>query len=325
MRHGTRSWWVRISSEQEKRRSQKPERSWNLLKHRFKRPGRRLWRGRQELADARIELEEGRLEIAENEQKVADAEAELAQGEQELADAKQELADLAEPEWYVNTRDDSPGYEEYGQNAERVDNIAKVFPVFFVLVAALVCLTTMTRMIEEERTQIGTMKALGYSNGSILSKYMFYALSATCIGVMIGLMVGYQLFPSVIMSAYGMLYRLPVQITPFLWGDAAIIMTVCLAAVALTVYVCCRGVLTPMPAQLMRPKAPKNGKRVMLERIGWLWKRLSFSHKVTVRNIFRYKKRMIMTIVGIMGCTALSLSGFGLQDSINEIVENQFR
>lgn len=280
--------------------------------------------GRQELAEARIELEEGRLEIAENEQKVADAEAELAQGEQELADAKQELEDLTEPEWYVNTRDDSPGYEEYGQNAERVDNIAKVFPVFFVLVAALVCLTTMTRMIEEERTQIGTMKALGYSNGSILSKYMFYALLATGIGVAVGLVVGYQLFPGVIMSAYGMLYRLPVQITPFLWGDAAIIMAVCLAAVALTVYLCCRGVLTPMPAQLMRPKAPKNGKRVMLERIGWLWKRLSFSHKVTVRNIFRYKKRMIMTIVGIMGCTALSLTGFGLQDSINEIVENQF-
>ncbi len=280
--------------------------------------------GRAELADARKELEEGRLEIEENEQKVADAEAELADGEKELQDAKQELADLEEPEWYVNTRDDNPGYEEYGQNAERVNNIAKVFPVFFVLVAALVCLTTMTRMIEEERTQIGTMKALGYGNGAILAKYMIYALSATFIGAVIGLIVGYQLFPGVIMAAYGMLYRLPVQITPFLWGDAVVITLICLAAVALTVYLCCRSVLSPMPAQLMRPKSPKKGKRVMLERIGWLWRRLSFSHKVTVRNIFRYKKRMIMTIVGIMGCTALSLTGFGLQDSINEIVENQF-
>lgn len=284
----------------------------------------KLAQARQELADARLDLEEGRQKILDNEKKVADGEKDLEEAGEKLEDARKELADLEEPVWYVNTRDDNAGYEEYGQNAERVDNIAKIFPVFFILVAALVCLTTMTRMIEEERTQIGTMKALGYRNSDILSKYLFYALTATFIGALIGLVVGYQLFPTVIMVAYGMLYHTVIRVTPFLWGEAAWIMAACLGAVGLTVYLCCRSVLRPMPAQLMRPKAPKNGKRVLLERVGWLWKRLSFSRKVSVRNIFRYKKRMIMTIVGITGCTALSLTGFGLKDSINGIVVNQF-
>lgn len=280
--------------------------------------------GREELADARQNLEEGRGEMADNEQKLEDAEKELADGEQSLEDAKQELADLTAPEWYVYTRDDNPGYEEYGQNAERINNIARVFPAFFVLVAALVCLTTMTRMIEEERTQIGTMKALGYGDGSILAKYMVYALSASLLGCVLGLTIGYQLFPWVVMTAYGMMYSLPLQVRPFWWGNATIITLVCLAAMALTVYLCCRSVLSPMPAQLMRPKAPKKGKKVLLERVPWLWRRLSFSYKITVRNIFRYKRRMFMTIVGIMGCTGLLLTGFGLQDSIGEIIQNQF-
>lgn len=284
----------------------------------------KLAQAREELKDARLDLAEGRQKILDNEKKVADGEKDLEEAAEKLEDARKELADLEEPVWYVNTRDDNAGYEEYGQNAERVDNIAKIFPVFFILVAALVCLTTMTRMIEEERTQIGTMKALGYSNSDILSKYLFYALTATFVGALIGLVVGYQLFPTVIMVAYGMLYHTVIRVTPFLWGEAAWIMAACLGAVGLTVYLCCRSVLRPMPAQLMRPKAPKNGKRVLLERVGWLWKRLSFSRKVSVRNIFRYKKRMIMTIVGITGCTALSLTGFGLKDSINGIVVNQF-
>lgn len=283
-----------------------------------------LEEARQELSDGKADLEEGRQKILDNEKKVADGEKDLEEAQEKLDDARKELEDLEKPVWYVNTRDDNAGYEEYGQNAERVDNIAKIFPVFFILVAALVSLTTMTRMIEEERTQIGTMKALGYRNSDILAKYLFYALSATFVGALIGLVVGYQLFPTVIMVAYGMLYQTVVRVTPFLWGEAAWIMAACLGAVGLTVYLSCRSVLRPMPAQLMRPKAPKKGKRVLLERIGWLWKRLSFSRKVSVRNIFRYKKRMIMTIVGIMGCTALCLTGFGLKDSINSIVVNQF-
>ena len=277
-----------------------------------------------QLAEAKEQLFSGQKTIEENEEKLQEAEDQLREAEEKLSSSRKELAELTVPDWYVYTRDDNAGYEEYGQNAERVNNIAKVFPVFFILVAALVCMTTMTRMIEEDRTQIGTMKALGYGNGTILFKYMSYALSATCIGSILGLAVGYQLFPRVIMTAYGIMYGVPVQKAPFLWGEAAVITLICMAVVALVVYLSCRYVLSPMPAQLMRPKAPQKGKRVLLERVGVIWKHLSFSHKVTVRNIFRYKKRMFMTIIGIMGCTALSLTGFGLRDAISDIVENQF-
>lgn len=283
-----------------------------------------LTSAREKLKEAKKELSEGNQEIAENEKLLADAEAELAEAEEKIADARLELADMEAPVWYINDRDDNAGYEEYGQNSERINNIAKVFPVFFILVAALVCLTTMTRMIEEERTQIGTMKALGYGNGAILWKYMAYALSATLIGSVLGLVVGYQLFPNVIISAYGIMYSIGVKRTPFLWFDGVVIILISVGAVALVVYLCCRNVLDPMPAQLMRPKSPKKGKRVILEYIPWLWKHLSFSKKVTARNLFRYKKRMIMTIIGIMGCTGLSLTGFGVKDSINDIIANQF-
>ena len=279
---------------------------------------------KKDLETAKDEIQKGKELLEENEKQFLEGEAELADAQQELDDARAELEDLVVPEWYVNTRDDNAGYAEYGQNAERISNIAKVFPVFFILVAGLVCMTTMTRMIEEERTQIGTMKALGYGEGAILSKYLVYSMMATVAGSLVGLVVGYQLFPSIIIITYGIMYDIGVMLTPFAWGEALLITIVAMILVGLVVYSCCRNILGPMPAQMMRPKAPKNGKRVLLERIGWLWKMLSFSQKVTVRNIFRYKKRMIMTIAGIAGCTALSLTGFGVKDGVSDIVHNQF-
>lgn len=279
---------------------------------------------KDELAAAKEEIEKGKDLLAENEDQFLEGKAELADAQKELDNARSELEDLIVPEWYVNTRDDNAGYAEYGQNAERINNIAKVFPVFFILVAALVCMTTMTRMIEEERTQIGTMKALGYGDGAILSKYLVYTMLATVVGSIVGLVIGFQLFPGIIIITYGIMYDIGVVLTPFMWSEAIVITLAAMLLVGLVVYSCCRNILGPMPAQMMRPKAPKNGKRVLLERIGWLWKMLSFSQKVTVRNIFRYKKRMIMTIAGIAGCTALSLTGFGVKDSVSDIVHNQF-
>ena len=264
-----------------------------------------------------VEYEAGEAEYAENAEKLAAARIEL---DSKIA----ELAALTEPEWFIFTRSDNGGYAEYGENAERIGNIAKVFPAFFILVAALVCITAMTRMVSEERTQIGTLKALGYSGARILGKYMFYCLSATFLGCVLGLSVGFKVFPYVIAKAYSILYQIRVLETPFIWKDALIITGISLALAALTVGLCCWKTMQPMPATLMRPEAPAAGKRVLLERVKFIWNRLSFFRKVTVRNMFRYKKRMIMTLVGIMGCTALMLCGLGLKDSISDIVDKQF-
>lgn len=270
--------------------------------------------GLAEYEDGKHEYEEG---LAEFEQEIADAEA-------EIADAEAELADLEMPEWYIFTRSDNPAYAEYGENAERINNIAKVFPVFFVLVAALVCLTGMTRMVDEQRTQIGTMKALGYKSGQIMMKYLFYALTASVLGALIGLAVGTRVFPWVIITAYGMMYDMPTLLTPFDFELGAYCVAATIVCVSITVWASCRSCLKQEPAQLMRPKAPPAGKRVFLERIGFFWNRLDFSKKVSVRNIVRYKKRMLMTIVGVSGCTALLLTGFGLRDSIGDIISKQF-
>ncbi len=287
-----------------------------------------LRQAEQDYMDGLAEYEEGLDEyedgVKEFNNEKAKSDQEIADAEIEIEDAKNELHDLKKPIWYVFDRNDNTGYTEYGQNAERIDNIAKIFPVFFLLVAALVCLTTMTRMVEEQRTQIGTLKALGYSNGSILFKYMSYALSATLIGALIGLAGGFKLFPSVIIYAYGIMYNIPYSITPFWYGLSIGSIVVSMLCVAITVFFSCYAALLHMPAQLMRPKAPQNGKRVLLERIGFIWNRLNFGQKVSARNIFRYKKRMLMTVVGIAGCTALTLTGFGLRDSISDIVTLQY-
>jgi putative ABC transport system permease protein len=277
-----------------------------------------------ELAEKRADLEAGIKEYNEGKAGYEDGLAQLAEGKARLADSKKLLEELEPPEWFIYTRDDNGGYQEYGQNAERIGNIAKVFPAFFIIVAALVSITGMTRMVSEERTQIGTLKALGYSGIRIFGKYLFYGCSATFLGCVLGLAVGYKLFPFVIFKAYSILYRVQVNEMPFLFKDALIITGVSLALSALTVLFSCVKVMMPVPAQLMRPSAPPSGKRVLLERIRPVWKRLSFFSKVTVRNVFRYKKRMIMTLIGIMGCTALMLCGFALRDSISDIVAKQF-
>ncbi len=202
--------------------------------------------------------------------------------------------------------------------------IAVVFPVFFFLVAALVALTTLTRMVEEERGLIGTMKALGYSRGAIAWKYILYAGSATIAGCLFGLLIGMWLFPTVIWGAYGILYILPPLLTPFNPLYASIAAVAAVACTMLATAGACWGTLREAPARLMMPKAPKAGKRIFLERITFLWSRLSFTHKVTARNLIRYKKRFFMTVIGIAGCTALLVTGFGLRDSIGEITEKQF-
>ena len=291
--------------------------------------------GKQKLAEAERayasgldEYNAGAAEYAsaldEYNQNEPEALASLSDAREELAKARSDIDALSPPEWYVFTREDSPGYAEYGQNAERIGNIAKIFPVFFLLVAALVCLTTMTRMVDEQRGWIGTLKALGYTGGYIMSKFMLYALSATFLGAVTGLLIGFQLFPKVIIYAYTVLYNTPYSLTPFRWDMAVWSVSVSLICVALTVFLTCKSELSKMPARLMRPKSPQNGKRVLLERITPLWKRLNFSQKVSARNIFRYKKRMFMTLIGIAGCTALTLTGFGVKDSISDIVALQY-
>lgn len=284
--------------------------------------------GRAELDDARRQYEEGLAEYeearAKADKEMPDAEQKLRDGEAELADARRQLAELSEPDWYIFDRDDNPGYTEYGENAERIDNIARLFPVLFLLVAGLVSLTTMSRMVEEQRTQVGTFKALGYTDGAVVTKYMLYALSATLFGSVLGLLIGFQLFPTIIVRAYGMMYRIPRVCTPFHWRLALGTIAVALVCIALTVLGSCRGTARQQPATLMRPKAPPQGKTILLERIPFFWRRLDFSRKVSARNIFRYKKRMLMALIGISGCTALVLTGFGIKDSISNIVANQF-
>lgn len=253
-----------------------------------------------------------------------DADKQFADAQKKIDDGREKLEKTSRPKWYLFTRDDNPGYSEYGQNAERIGNIAMVFPLFFVMVAALVCLTTMTRMVEEQRTQIGTLKALGYKNGAIIFKYLLYALTAATAGAVSGMLVGMKIFPAIIITAYGMMYVIPDILLPYDY-----ILMICTTGVsvlltAVTVYFSCGGILHDCPAALMRPKTPKSGKKILLERIGFIWNRLSFSYKVTMRNIFRYKRRMLMTIVGIAGCTALVLTGFGVYDSVNDILQKQF-
>lgn len=238
--------------------------------------------------------------------------------------AKAEIDAIKKPEWYVLDRNANSGFVEYDQAAERMNAIARVFPVFFFLIAALVCLTTMTRMVDEQRTYIGTMKALGYGRGSIAFKYLFYAASASILGSIAGLLIGFTLFPTVIFNAYAILFTMPSVILRFdvLYAGVSTGFAV-LVTLGATLIACYQEIIIT-PASLMRPKAPKPGKRIFLERIRFIWSRLNFTHKVTARNLLRYKKRFFMTIIGISGCTALLLSGFGLRDSITSIVGNQF-
>lgn len=281
---------------------------------------------RQELDDGYAEIKDAEKEIADAEKEIADANIEIADAEQEIADAEADLAEIVnDAEWYIFSRDDYyPSYTSYGEDSERIDAIASVFPFFFILIAALVCWTTMTRMVEEQRIQIGTLKALGYSRADIMSQYILYAVAASIPGSLVGLVIGFKLLPYVIFTCYQSMYAFESIDYPFRWGYAIGCMIVACLCTGLSSLYACRKELLTRPAQLMRAKPPKNGKRILLERVGFIWNKLEFSHKVTCRNIFRYKSRVIMTIVGIGGCTALLLTAFGLRDSIASIVDRQF-
>jgi putative ABC transport system permease protein len=271
--------------------------------------------GEIELQASMEQLEEGKQE----------AEDKFAEADQKIADAQAELDKLEPPKWYVLDRDSIEAYVEFGQNAERIGAIGEVFPAIFFLVAALISLTTMTRMVEEERIQIGTLKALGYSKKSIAMKYILYALLATLGGSLFGAAVGLKVLPMVIITAYQIMYRgIPVVITPFNTYYAFLATLLAVLCVGLATFFACYKELLAKPAELMRPEAPKIGKRVFLERIPFLWKRLNFTWKATVRNLMRYKKRFFMTIFGIGGCMALLLVGFGVKDSIFVIYTRQF-
>ena len=261
---------------------------------------------------------------AEYNDKKAEAEQELADGKEEILDAESEVREIEKGKWVLGDRSDNTSFSSYGDNADKIAAIATVFPVFFFLVAALVALTTMTRMVEEERGQVGTMKALGYTRGQIAAKYILYALAASLAGSAAGMLIGMQLFPRIILSAYNIMYDLPELLTPFNWGYGLLATGAAVACTLLATLNACWAELREQPASLMLPKAPKAGKRILLEHIGPVWRRLKFTHKVTARNLFLYKKRFFMTVVGIAGCTALLVTGFGLHDSISGIVEKQF-
>jgi len=285
-----------------------------------------LEEGKKELADAKAEFEDAKIKIADAKLEIEDGKKELEDGKAELADAKAELEDIEMPEWYVLDRNTVQQFVEYGMNSERIGNLGDVFPAVFYLVAALVSLTTMTRMIEEERTQIGTMKALGYDKKTIVSKYLWYSLSATLLGGVIGVLIGSYLFPWVIINAYGILYsNIPFLVTPIQWGLSITSVLIAVICTIVATMSSCYKELMAAPAILMRPVAPAAGKRVFLEYVKPVWNHLSFSWKATCRNLFRYKKRFFMTIFGIGGCMALLLVGFGLRDSIMEIVNNQYK
>ncbi|MCD7822935.1 MAG: FtsX-like permease family protein [Oscillospiraceae bacterium] len=262
--------------------------------------------------------------LAEYEEAVSEFETEIADAEAEIADARAELDGLEEPELYVFTRSINSGYVTFESDSLIVSNVAKFLPIFFFLIAALVCSTTMTRMIDDERTQIGILSALGYSKGAILAKYVIYSGAAAVIGSVAGYFIGSFLFPLVILKAYTMLYNIEGFIYIFSPAYFLISLAISLVCSVGTTIVACRSALKCPPADLIRPKAPAAGKRIWLERITPIWSRLKFMHKVTLRNIFRFKKRMIMMLMGVAGCTALLLTGFGLYDSVANLGNYQF-
>ena len=295
----------------------------------------KLLDAQRQLDAAGRELANGRREIEENEQKLLDGETEYAdakaEAEQKLADARAEIEDgeakldeLEMPVWYIWDRSKNTSFGSFKSNVDKLTAITTAFPVFFFLVAALVVSTTMTRMVEEERLQIGTLKALGYARGTIMQKYLWYALGASALGAVMGLAVGFRVFPTIIWSGYSMMYYMPKIATPWRLQQAvfagASLIGLSLGVTAMA----CRTSLAEVPAALMLPRAPKAGKRILLERITPLWRRLPFTWKVTCRNLMRYKKRFWMTVIGVAGCTALLVAGFGLSDSLNGIITKQF-
>ena len=285
--------------------------------------------GRAEIEDGKQQIQEAKQEIEKNEQefqeKKAEAEQELNDAQAKIDEARQDVTKIEKAKWYIQDRFDNTGYSNIFDAIQTISNISKMFPVIFYLVAVLISLTSMTRMIDEERTEIGTLKALGYTNIQIISKYILYAFLACVIGGILGMTVCFYLLPTIVWKLYSMIYTIPEFYITYRLdiGLAGIVIAfICIGgATILSAY----KELRETPAVLMRPKAPKNGKRILMEKITFIWKKLNFSQKVTVRNIFRYKKRAIITIIGIAGCTGLMLAGFGIRDSVSDIPDFQFK
>jgi len=278
-------------------------------------------KGHRELEDAKREYDEGYEEYLKGKK---ESDEEIANAKKEIADGEEELSKLEKPKWYIIKRNQTKDFIEYEMAADRIDAVAAVFPVFFFLIAILVSLTTMTRMVDEERVYIGSLKAMGYKNIAIASKYIIYAAIASIGGSMVGLFIGFWALPTVIFNAYRIMYIMPPIIIEYNTYYAILSTLVAVIATTLAALVACSNELKETPANLLRPKAPKPGKRILLERIDFIWSKLKFSQKVTARNLFRYKRRLFMTIIGIAGCTALLVAGFGLKDSITAVARKQF-
>ena len=275
----------------------------------------------QELVNGEAELSSGKASYDAN---YATYQAEISKAEQEIAQAREDVKNLEKPVWYLFDREDNSGYSTFYDSATKVDSIAAVFPLFFILVAFLMGMNTMTRMIEEERGEIGLFISLGYSKSKIISSYLFYVFIATAIGLGLGLTIGYLVVPLIIYRVYVSMFILPDLHLYFNVFVSFLIALVSFGAMGIVTFLTVNRNFKLMPANLLRPEAPKMGKKVFLEKISFFWKRLSFTWKVTVRNLFRYKKRIIMTLIGISGCTALLLTGFGIQDSIGSLMNKQF-
>lgn len=284
--------------------------------------------GQQALDAAQNKINQGWTDLKAGEAQLAEQKAtgekELNNAAQRLSEAETEMGTIDFGKWYVMNRSDNPGYTSYGEDAKRIDNMSGIFPLFFLLVAALVSFTTMTRMVEEERTQIGTLKALGYNHYQIASKFFIYAMLAAVIGCGVGLLVGLNTLPYFIAGAYNLMYQMPALSIAVPWIPITISCVVAILCTVSAAVVVSYFELREQPSQLMRPKAPKIGKNIFLEKIPFIWNRLGFIEKVTARNLMRYKGRFFMTVIGIAGCTALILAGFGLQDAIFSMIPRQF-
>ena len=278
----------------------------------------------EELADAKQQLADGERELSDAEQELADGEQQLADAEQEYRDGEDELAKLENPDVFVLDRGSNVGYACFESDSDIVRGVSKVFPLFFFAVAALVCITTMTRMVDEQRTQAGVLKALGYSNGAILSQYFLYAGTASVLGCVLGIAAGSYFLPKMIWHAYNIMYGFTGILYAFDWPLALVSSGAYLLCALGTTWYVVHAELQKPAAELIRPRAPKAGKRILLERLPFIWNRLPFLHKVSIRNILRFKKRMIMMMIGIGGCTALLITGFGIQDSISSVVDYQY-
>ena len=301
---------------------------WEEYKDGEKEFQRETAKARRKLADALVDLQDGEREYAdgvvEYEDGRREAEEELADAEDEILKAQRDVDEIEDCEWYLLDRNTNMGYLSYSMDADRMGNLADVFPLIFFLVAALVCLTTMTRMVEEQRVAIGGLKALGYGKAAIAVKYVGYGFLASSIGAVIGLAVGLSLVPWIICSAWSVMYATG----PIYYSlEPVTSLVACLAAVGtvtLSALAACFSTLSAVPAELMRPKAPPMGKRILLERIRPLWRRLSFNYKITLRNLFRYKRRFCMTVIGIGGCAALIVTAFGMRDSLFDVMDVQY-